>query len=200
MARPKGVRAGEAPRQMPLNLVAAREIGAPPGAGPLSWRLLTTLEVACAEDALEAVRLYRLRWRVEEVFRALKRDGLGLESTQVETAAHLFNLAALALCAAARIVQLVDARDGGRRPATDVIEEAMVGPAAAIGATLEGATARQRNPHARGSLSWLAWIAARLGGWNCYYRPPGPKTMAAGWTRLAAMLDGFRIAASKSNV
>jgi hypothetical protein len=30
------------------------------------------------------------------------------------------------------------------------------------------------------SLAWLAWIATRLGGWNCYYKPPGPKTMRAG--------------------
>ena len=28
------------------------------------------------------------------------------------------------------------------------------------------------------SLAWLAWIIARLGGWNCYYKPPGPKNHA----------------------
>jgi hypothetical protein len=65
--------------------------------------------------------------------------------------------------------------------------------AAAIGPTLEGKTARQRNPHPHGSLAWLSWIVARLGGWNCYYKPPGPKTMRAGWDRLAAMATGFLI-------
>jgi hypothetical protein len=42
-------------------------------------------------------------------------------------------------------------------------------------------------------LAWLSWIVARLGGWNCYYKPPGPKTMRAGWDRLAAMVAGFHI-------
>ena len=64
----------------------------------------------------------------------------------------------------------------------------------AIGASLEGKTERQKNPHAKGSLVWLSWIVARLGGWNCYYRPPGPKTIARGWDRFASMLDGFTLA------
>ena len=88
---------------------------APPGTKPLMWRLLTTLPVETAEDAREIIRLYRLRWRIEEVFRVLKRDGLALEETQIESARRLFNLAALAVVAAARILQLTDA--GTRAPA-----------------------------------------------------------------------------------
>jgi len=125
----------------------------------------------------------------------LKSDGLALEETQVEDAGRIFKLAALGLVAAARILQLVDARDGSRRPASDVIDPELIEPVAAIGRTLEGNTERQKNPHAKGSLAWLAWIAARLGGWNCYYKPPGPKTMAIGWRQLAAMISGCMIAA-----
>ena len=76
----------------------------------------------------------------------------------------------------------------------------MIEATAAIGATLEGRTAKQKNPHSPGSLSWLAWITARLGGWHGYYKPPGPKTMADGWRRLTAMLDGYVIAHGKSLV
>ena len=130
----------------------------------------------------------------------LKRDGLALEETQVETAPRLFNLAALAIVAAARIIQLSDARDASSRPATDIIDESLIEATAAVGATLEGKTAKQKNPHRRGSLSWLAWITARLGGWHGYYKPPGPKTMADGWRRLTAMLDGYVIAHGKSLV
>ena len=133
-------------------------------------------------------------WRIEQVFRALKSDGLALEETQVEAADRLFKLAALGLTAAVRILQLVDARDGCDRPATDVIDAKLIEPVAAIGKTLEGKTKRQQNPHAKGTLGWLSWIAARLGGWNCYYKKPGPKTMAIGWRQLAAMIAGFVIA------
>ena len=138
--------------------------------------------------------------RIEQVFRVLKRDGLALEETQIEGAARLFNLTALALGAAARIIQLTDARDASNRPATDVIDPSLIDAVHAISKTLEGKTDRQKNHHPPGSLTWLAWITARLGGWNCYYKPPGPKTMADGWRRLAYMLGGYAIAQAKSNV
>ena len=84
------------------------------------------------------MRLYRLPGRIQEVFRVLKSDGCDIEESQLETAGRLLNLAALGLVAAARIIQLVDARDGSSRPATDVIEPEDIEAAAAISATLEG--------------------------------------------------------------
>ena len=197
LLRPKGRKSNRRDaKSVALYLVVVREIGAPADAAPLDWRLLTTHPVTNAADALEIVRLYRLRWRIEEVFRTLKTDGLDIEASQVTTPERLFNLAAVGLVAAARIVQLVDARDGSTRPATDVIAEANLPAVAAIGATLEGATPRQRNRWPKHSLAWVAWVAARLGGWNCYGRPPGPKTMAAGWQRLAQRIEGFALAAA----
>lgn len=144
------------------------------------------------------MRLYRLRWRIEEIFRSLKSDGLRLEETQMQDAGRLFKLALIGLAAATRTVQLVDARDGSDRPATDVIDPGLLPAADAIGPTLEGKTPRQKNPHPSRSLAWLAWIIARLGGWNCYYKPPGPKTMRAGWARFASMATGFIIAAQSN--
>src|SRR6202453_2517921 len=117
-----------------------------------------------------------------------------LEETQMHQAARLFKLAVVGLAAACRTIQLVDARNGSARPATDVIDAALLSVAEAIGPTLEGNTERQKNPHPRHSLAWLSWIIARLGGWNCYYKPPGPKTMRAGWARFATMAAGFTIA------
>jgi hypothetical protein len=55
--------------EVTLSLVEARETGAPPGATPLHWRLLTTLPARTAAEAAEAVRPYRLRWRIEQTFR-----------------------------------------------------------------------------------------------------------------------------------
>jgi hypothetical protein len=176
-----------------LTLVEAIEIAPPPGEKALHWRLLTTLAGSTFEQAAEVVRLYRLRWRIEQTFRMLKSDGLKLDDCQTYTAWRLFNLAALALDGAARIIQLVDARDASERPASDVASQAEIAAATAVGPTLEGNTTRQRNPHPQNSLSWLSWIVARLGGWNCYYKPPGPKTFARGWDRLATMAQGFTL-------
>lgn len=206
LARPRNGTNRSDPAQLTMALVEAVEVAVAAGVTPLCWRLLTTLPIsgpdaaACRRHAEEVVRLYRLRWRIEELFRVLKRDGLKFEDTQVETAGRLFKLAACALGAAGRIIQLRDARDGSPRPATDVIDDALLDPVDAIGRTLEGRTKRQQNPHAKGSLAWLAWITARLGGWNCYYKPPGPKTIAQGWQQLASMLAGYVIANAEQDV
>lgn len=191
------------PKTVSLTLVEAREVNPPANEPPLLWRLLTSIEVGDAEAAREIVRLYRLRWRIEQTFRALKSDGMRLEETQMHDARRLFKLAVIGLAAACRTIQLVDARDGSPRPATDVIDPALLPATEAIGPTLEGKTERQKNPHPVHSLAWLAWIIARLGGWNCYYKPPGPKTMRAGWEEFEAMAAGFAIAATlqiRSNV
>jgi Transposase DDE domain len=192
------------PPSVMLTLVEVNEIDPPKGHKPIVWRLLTTLPVCGEPDefaaANEIVQLYRLRWRIEQVFRATKSDGLQLEDTQVQEASRLFKLAAIALIAAARTIQLVDARDGSQRPASDVADDDLLLAAEVIGPTLEGKTLRQQNPHPKRSLAWLSWIAARLGGWNCYYKPPGPKTMRAGWTKLTAMAHGYLLATATQNV
>lgn len=192
------------PKTVTLTYLEVSEINPPKGKTAIIWRLLTTLPVAGEADELaaaqEIVRLYRLRWRIEQVFRGMKSDGLCLEETQVTQAARLFNLAAIALVAAARTIQLVDARDGSSRLATDVADQDVIAAAAVIGPTLERGTARQKNPYEPGSLAWLSWIVARLGGWNCYYKPPGPKTMRAGWDKLAAMATIYAVAVAQKNV
>ncbi|TXM73238.1 IS4 family transposase [Methylobacterium sp. WL69] len=185
--------AAHEPPTLGLHLVVVEEPEPPRGRTPLCWRLLTTRPVTQAAAAREMVRLYRLRWRIEEVFRALKRDGLGLDATQVRVPDKLFRLAALALGAAVRILQLVDARAGGGRPMGDVLDEAGLPWVAALGRAKEGSTVRLRNPHTPGTLAWLAWIVARHGGWNVAGKPPGPKIMARGWQTLSAMLAGALI-------
>jgi hypothetical protein len=199
IARPASCKSA-VPEQVALHIVDAIEDNAPPGQSPLHWRLLTTLSADSAAEAAEIIRLYRLRWRIEEVFRALKSAGLELDRTQARRPDRLFKIATIGLIAAVRAMQLVGARDGGSRPASDVMDEALLPIAAAIGKTLEGKTERQKNHHPPGSLAWVAWIAARLGGWHCYYKPPGPKTMTDGWTRLAAMIAGYSLAQVKQIV
>ena len=182
-----------------LTLVEAREVDVPEGKAALHWRLFTTHAVDNAAQADEVVQLYRLRWRIEQTFRALKSDGLALEDSQVTDAERMFNLAAMGLAGAVRTIQLVDARDGSPRPASDVIDDELVPALLRISRSLEGNTVRQKNHHHPNSLAFVAWIAARLGGWNCYHKPPGPKTMRHGWNQLAAMLQGYALATNGEN-
>ena len=106
---PRAAKDGRARRPGPsveLGLVAVTEIAPPTGVEPVGWWRLTTLDVAGAaaarEAAREAVRLYRVAARIEEVFWTLKTDGLDLEASQVTLAASLLNQAAIGIAAAVR--------------------------------------------------------------------------------------------------
>jgi hypothetical protein len=191
--RPRHGYSSQDPEQLALTLVEAVEENPPTGAKPIHWRLLTTLPARTAAEACEVVALYRLRWRIEQTFRALKSDGLSLEDVQLRDAERLFKLAAIGLVAAVRTIQLVDARSGGPRPASDVAGPELIAAAQAIGPKLQCDTKPQTNPHQPHSLGWLSWIVARLGGWTGYYKPPGPKVMRRGWDRLAAIAEGYAL-------
>ena len=193
--RPHRCQDRQAPKQLSLYLVDVRELDSPL-AEPIHWRLLTTHIVDSPEMAWQIVAWYRQRWHVEQLFRTMKRQGLDLEASQVCDAQGLIKLAAMATVAAVRVMQLVLARDGdGQRPASDVIAPALLAPARALQHKLEGKTQAQKNPHPQGSLAWLAWIIARLGGWNGYKseRPPGPITMRRGLERFEAISDGWTL-------
>lgn len=196
IARPSRLNEAQAAEAVEMTLVEAREPDPPAGKTALHWRLLSSADIT----PQRAVQLYRLRWRIEQLFRTCKSDGLRFDETQMHDAGRLMKFAAMALGAATRIMQLVDARDGSSRPASDALEASLLPAVKAISKTLEGKSERQKNPHPADSLAFVAWVCARLGGWNCYYKPPGPKTMNNGWQALAAQLTGFSIATELANV
>ena len=149
-----------AAHQLTLRLVEVRELDTAVE-GPIHGRLLTTHEVTTVAQALEIVAWYRERWHIEQLFRTCKSQGLDLESSQVEAADALFKLAAIAMIAATKIMQLVLARDGTvDRPATDVVAVEQLPMLEALQIRLEGKTAKQALDPRR-SIGWLAWVVPR---------------------------------------
>ena len=144
IARPRNGCDDALPESITTTFLEAREAAPPPGKTALLWRLLTTHAIDTAADAEEIVNLYRLRWRIEQLFRSLKSDGLALEDSQVIDAERLFNLTAIALAVAIEQMQLVDARDGSPRPASDVVDNEFAAALERLSCKLEGATAKQK--------------------------------------------------------
>ena len=62
LARPKNTIEKDLPKTVTVNLVEVAEVGAPPGAEPILWRLLTTHAVEDAAMAWRVVGWYRMRW------------------------------------------------------------------------------------------------------------------------------------------
>jgi len=178
-----------------LTAVFVEEIDPPRGEEAVRWMLLTTHEVHSKKDALRIVKLYRLRWTIEELNRAMKGQGMDLEESQITRANPMKKLGVMALIAALRVIQLVRARDGiTQQKLTDGFDKADQPILKMANKKMQGETDQQKNPHLQGTLAWAAWIIGRLGGWTGYYKPPGPKIMHIGLIRFDAMKEGWLLA------
>jgi hypothetical protein len=196
LKRPKRGIDENLPESVAVSVVDVREVEAPDGVEPVHWRLLSSAPVGSIADARRAIAQYRRRWNIEQLFRTLKSQGLGLEDSQIGSPQALRKLAILALRAAATCMQLVHARDGAdQRPATAAFTADEVRALRAIAPTVDGKTERLRNPFAAGSLPWAAWIIARLGSWSGARntKPPGPITMHRGLHDFSQIALGMRL-------
>ena len=182
-----------------LNCIVATEISpVPHGEKPISWVLLTTHRITSLKDAVQILTWYTWRWIIEQVFRTMKNKGLKIEDSQIETPSKLLILSALCVASAVKIMCLVEARDGATsRKASDLFTNQEITLFTLIEKKLEGRTQKQKNPHNNDSLAWVAWIVARLGGWNGYASesPPGPITMLRGLKKFEAQYEGWLLAA-----
>ena len=81
----------------------AREENPPPQAEAIEWFLLTTIEITSPEKAIECLRWYCLRWRIEDWHRVLK-SGCRIEKIAHDTAERLRRAIAINLVIAWRIM------------------------------------------------------------------------------------------------
>ena len=84
-------------------VVHVREDKPPAGTEALEWFLLTTLEIKTVDDALDCVKWYCLRWRIEDWHRVLK-TGCRIEDIAHKTADRLRRAIAINLVIAWRIM------------------------------------------------------------------------------------------------
>ncbi len=118
--RPVYCKDKEAPAKITLRVVDVKEKASSvvENDKPIHWCLLITHRVESTDDALQIVEWYTQRWYVEELFRVLKKQGLNVESSQLEDAHNLRKLAVIAVFAAMRVMMLTLSRDGNSQDAT----------------------------------------------------------------------------------
>lgn len=181
LCKPLHGAAPDLPATIALTMVDVREISKPEDGKPVHWRLLTTHEVTSLGEARRIIDLYRMRWIIEEFFHTLKTAGFDIEAADIGDPQVMTKFVTAATVAAVTVMQLVKARDGTTgQSLTDAFDPADQPILEAVSAQLEGKTAKQKNPHSRGSLAFAAWVIARLGGWTGYYGKPGPQVMRRG--------------------
>jgi Transposase DDE domain len=191
--RPRSSREAGLPEAVRLSWVEVVEPAPPPGQPPLHWLLLTSHAPSTPAQAWQIVAWYQQRWLIEQFFRVMKSQGLNIEDSQLQSAARLEKLVAIAAKAAVIVIQLVQARGGGEQPASHAFTPTEIDTLAAFEGRFKGKSPLQTNPHRKASLAWAAWIIARLGGWNGYAssKPPGPITFYNGLRYFRACAEGW---------
>ena len=104
-------------KPIPAWVVHVREDTPPSGAEALEWFLLTTLEIKAVDNALNCLKWYCLRWRIEDWHRVLK-SGCRVEDIAHKTAERLKRAIAINLVIAWRIMLMtLLGRDAPELPA-----------------------------------------------------------------------------------
>jgi ketosteroid isomerase-like protein len=90
-----------------LQVVWAREIGTTPAKEKaLDWMLLTNQSAQTFEQALDVVRAYAMRWRIEDFHRTWKSGHCDVEAMQLRSAAAAMKWATVLAAVAARTERL----------------------------------------------------------------------------------------------
>ena len=184
-------------KSVKLKAIEAREVGGQvEEQDRICWRLLTTHEVKDFRDAKRLIGYYQNRWQIEQMFRVLKKQGLQLEATELESAEAIKKMCLMAIPTALQIMQLVEEREDGQRQLEEAFTAEEKECLQAILPKVEGNTEKQKNPHEAEKLAWGAWIIARLGGWSGYKsdRPAGVITMKNGLKKFNQYYQGYRLA------
>lgn len=88
---------------IPVWVVHVYENNPPADTEPLEWFLLTTIDIKSVDDALNCVKWYCRRWRIEDWHRVLK-SGCGVEELAHKTAERLRRAIAINMVIAWRIM------------------------------------------------------------------------------------------------
>jgi hypothetical protein len=177
-------------RHQDLQIIHAEELDPPEGRAPVIWKLITNLPVANCADAVHKLEWYALRWKLETFFRTLK-TGCRIEELRLATADRLANCIALCCVVAWRMSWL-----------TTLSREAPAADPAAVFTDderhlLEHVTPDRKReaPH---DLEFYVSAVARLGGYldRASDPPPGTTVTWRGFSRLADLVEGTRIATS----
>ena len=173
-----------------MNAIYVFEPNPPAGVEALEWMLLTNIPITSFADALEKIKWYCLRWRIEMFFKVLK-SGLKVEDCRLGTADRLVKYLAIMSIIAWRLFMItLLARTDPGKPCTDLLTEFEW---KVLFMKVNKGKELPENVPSVGEV--VVWIA-RLGGFLARKGDgfPGTITLWRGWRRLADLTDGWQIA------
>lgn len=173
-----------------LNAVYVVEENPPKGEKTLEWMLLTNLTIVGFNDAIEKVRWYCLRWRIE-VFHKILKSGLRVEQCRLQTADRLIRYLTVMSIIAWKIYWItLIGRANPEWPCTSFLEDQEW---KVLYVRFHQTKSYPKTPPSvREAVRWIA----RLGGFlarKCDGEP-GVITLWRGWKRLSELSKGWNLA------
>lgn len=174
-----------------LTVIHAQERGTPRGRDKIDWKLITDLRVTSRRDALEKIRWYSQRWKIETFHKILK-SGCRAEASKLRTAERLVNFLSIQCILGWRIFWLT------------MINRAIPNASPNIAFTslelrlLDQLVKEKKHQKAPPlSLSLYLIKLARLGGYlaRSHDPPPGNMVVWRGLSRLTDIQLGFLLGA-----
>ena len=180
------------PPTITLTCISVKETGK--GSKPVNWKLLTTHSIEDYQEALLMVEWYSARWYIEQLFRILKKQGFGIEETELENGWAIRKLVLMQMTAVLKILQMniAYADPEGGQPIEDVFGAEQLGVLKLMNIKLQGKTTKLQNHHDPKRTKWAAWVVGRIGGWKGYdsQGPPGVIALKRGLDRLSYIVEG----------
>jgi hypothetical protein len=173
-----------------LTVIHAKERAPPADRPAIDWKPITDLPVLTREAAIEKLRWYALRWKIE-VFHKILKSGCRAEEARLRTAERLVKLIAVFCILSWRVFWMTminraaaHAAPGLALTKTEIVRLDRLVPDKA-----------QARTSARTLSSYLIKVA-RLGGYLARTRdpPPGNTVMWRGLSRLTDIAMGARFA------
>lgn len=156
---------------------------------PLEWILLTNLTISNYEEAIEKVRWYCLRWRIE-IFHKILKSGLKVENCRLQTAARLIRYLTIMSIIAWRIffITLI-ARVNPDLPCVILLKEEEWKILYIKKYKTKPTT---KVPSIQEAILWIAQLGGYLGRKKDL--EPGPIVIWRGWKRLFDLTNGWKLA------
>lgn len=172
---------------IPIWVVHVSEENPPVDTKPIEWFLLTTIDIKTIDDALNCVKWYCLRWRIEDWHRVLK-SGCGVEKIAHETAERLRRAIAINLVIAWRIMLMtLLGRETPGLPPEVMFSDLEI--------EVLNAYAKKKDLTPPDCLGIAVKLVAKIGGYldRSSDPPPGHQLMWIGYSQLQLMCEGFML-------
>jgi hypothetical protein len=168
-------------RPLELTVLHAQERGKPKNRKRIDWKLISDLPVRTLKDAIEKLKWYALRWKIE-MFHKILKSGCKAEDRRLRTAERLVNLIAIFCIVSWRIfwMTMLNRSDPNASPSLALTKAEI--------RLLDHIVPDKSASADRNSISRYIIKIARLGGYLARASDPAPGNIVM-WRGLSRLSD-----------